>query len=650
MFSRTVLRSLFLFAILGCFACTIVLVARSQTAQNPQATPAQTPPPQSPQAPPAAVGIGPDQSPTPTPQEPPTFRVTAREVLLDVLVIDKSGQPVTGLKASDFGVMEEGEAQVIRRVSEHHAMDAADLSKLTSLPDLPPNTFSNYTPVRNSNASIVLLLDAMDSPIEAQMVMREQLIKFLKNMQPGPPVAIFQLDTEMRLIQGFTTDPRALLAAAESKRDMPSLAQPTAAPRNYSGDSLYRRTLMANLRDGMRMMGSYLSGYPGRKNLIWFTGRIPMTRLGFGFGNPFGDGMTVSDSEDESKELTDVLSVSRIAVYPVDTFGLVAEPGFSAARGGRPAMRGGIPGFTNHANMDEIAEQTGGKAYYNTNDFTRVIGDVARTSSNYYTVAYATTNAKWNGEFRKIKITVDRSDVQLLHKEGYYAYSLDKREQSGIAAIEKREAAEAEQQENGGTENGQPPAGSQDNGASANNDALGATVHHSSKGGFEGAMGLGAIPPTEIVFGARLQPDTNTEKLNKNAAMPPDNFLKPEWQHKPFRNYTILYDADLHRARFTRTPDGMRHGSFEFVAIVYTADGEAVNSIIETAELNVTADRYRELLVSGLQMKEEIAIPVKGNFFLRLGVHDKEGDQVGALEIPVDQIRLDVATGNSTTQ
>jgi VWFA-related protein len=642
---RTALRSLCLFAILGCVACAIAFFAYGQTAQAP---PAQTP-----QAPPAAVGIGPGESPAPVPAEAPTFRVTAREVLLDVLVIDKNGQPVTGLKPSDFSVTEEGDSQVIRRVDEHHAMDAADLSKLTSLPELPPNTFSNYTPVRNSNASIVLLLDAMDSPVEAQMSMREQLIKYLKNMQPGPPVAIFQLDTEMRLIQGFTTDPKALLAAAESKRDMPSLAKPTAAPRNYGGDALYRRTLMANLREGMRMMGSYLSGYPGRKNLIWFTGRIPMTRLGFGFGNPFGDGMTVSDSEGESKELTDVLSVSRIAVYPVDTYGLVVGPGLSAAsRGGMP-MRGGtggIPGFTNHANMDEIAEQTGGKAYYNTNDFTRVIGDVARTSSNYYTVAYATTNTKWNGEFRKIKITVDRPDVQLLHKNGYYAYSLDKREQSGIAAIEKREAAEADQEENGGTENGQPPAGAQNPGMTADGAQLGATVHHSSKGGFDAAMGLGAIPPTEIVFGARLQPDTNTEKLNKNAVMPPDNFLKPEWQHKPFRNYTIFYDADLHRARFTRTPDGMRHGSFEFVAIVYTADGEAVNSIIETASLNVTADRYRELLVSGLQMKEEIAIPVKGNFFLRLGVHNKEGDQVGALEIPVDQIRLDAVAPSGAAQ
>jgi VWFA-related protein len=623
-------------------AFTNGLFAQNQTPQSTQAPP---------QSPAATVGIAPGQTPTPQPAEAPTIRVTAREVLLDVLVVDKSGQPVTGLKASDFSVSEQGQPQAIRRLSEHHAMTADEMNKLASAPELPPNTFSNYTPARNTNASIVLLLDAMDSPLQAQMVMRQQLINFLKHMQPGPPVAIFQLDTEMRLIQGFTSDPKVLLAAAESKRDMPSIAPVTAAPRNYSADAVYRRTLMDNLRSGMRMLGGYLAAYPGRKNLIWFTGRIPMTRTGYGFGDPFRDGMTVTDSGGEAGELTDVLMVSRIAVYPVDTFGLVAPGSFSAeSRGGIQPMRGGIPGFDNHANMEEIAQQTGGKAYYNTNDFTRVIEDVIRTGSSYYSIAYGTTNTKWNGEFRSIKVAVDRPDVQLQHKNGYYAYNFDAREQAGIEAIQKRMADAAEQQEGPAATIEQPPAGAQAPGATANPAALGTTIHHATNGGFGAAMGLGAIPPTEIVFAARLQPDANTEKLNKNDTIPQDNFLKPEWQHKPFRNYAVFYDADVHKVRFTRTPDGMRHASIEFVAVVYTGDGEEVNAIIQTATLDLTADRYRELLVSGMHTKLEIAIPVKGNFFLRLGVHDKVGDQVGALEIPVDQIRLDVPAATAQTQ
>jgi VWFA-related protein len=596
------------------------------------------------QAPPPPPDPSLAQPGTPSQTDVTTLKITTREVLLDVIAVDKFGQPVTRLKAADFKVTEEGQPQIVRRVDEHRPMPTPDLAKLTAPQGLPPNTFTNYTPLRNANASIVLLLDAMDSPIGAQMAMREQLVKYLKHMQPGPSVAIFQLDTEMRLIQGFTSDPKVLLAAAESKRDMPSLGRPTAAPRSYTADAQYRRALMQNLRSGMQMLGSYLSGYPGRKNLIWFTGRVPLTNTGMGFGYPFRDGLTVMDGVDgESEELTDVLTVSRVAVYPVDTLGLVAavpEPmsGGPGARGmmnPRAQFNRGIPGFENHANMDQIAQETGGKAYYNTNDFTRVISDVINTGSSYYTVDYATTNTKWNGELRHIKITVDRPDVILQHKNGYYAYSLDKKEQSELTALEKRKEQAAV-----------PKPAAEQQSAEADPETtpvdpgLGALIHHSASGGFGGAMALGAIPPTEIVFFARVDADTNQEKLGKGVPLPPENFLKPEWQHKPFRNYAISFSVDAHKIRLTRSQDGMRHGKVEFVAVVYAMDGEEVNSLINTASFDLSAAQYRKLIASGLPGKMEIAIPVKGNYFIRLGVHDVTGDQVGALEIPVDQIKV----------
>ena len=611
-------------AAIGCLVSIVCCIGLGLTAQAPQ----------------APVGIAPAQTAA------PTLKITVREVLLDVLITDKAGQPVTGLKAADFTVTEEGQPQVIRRLNEHHPMSAADVDKLTAAPALPPNTFTNFTPVRNTNASTVLLLDAMDSPIGAQMMMREQLINYLKHMQPGPPIAIFQLDTEMRLIQGFTSDPKVLLAAAESKRDMPSLAKPTAAPRSYTADALYRRVLSETLRNGMRVLGSYLAGFPGRKNLIWFTGQVPMTIMGFGFGNPFRDGLTVNGGTgDELTDLTDVLTVSRVAVYPVDTRGLSAAPDQFGAGQRRAAFPNPGSRVFDHTNMDMVAEQTGGNAYYNTNDFAHVIAEVVNNGSSYYTIAYATTNNKWNGKLRHIKVAVDRPEVHLQHREGYYAYSMDKREQSGIASIEKRRTDAAAQQEGSEMQTGsQPPAAAQDAGSIANSPDAGATVRQSPTGGFGLAMGLGAIPPTEIVFVARLQADANAEKLGKQSPMPPDNFLKPEWQHKPFRNYTIVFKADARRIRLTQTPEGTRHGAVEFATVVYSADGQQVNSLIKTAFFDLTADEYRNLLASGLPAKEEIAIPVKGNFFLRLGVHDVTGDQVGALEIPVDQVKLG-ATG-----
>src|SRR5580704_9792898 len=148
---------------------------------------------------------------TPPPEEPtlvqrPTLSITTREVLMDVVVTDGSRHPVTGLKASDFVVTEEGQSQSITHLEEHHPLTATELASVQK-PALPPNTFSNYNPVPNSNAYTVLLLDAMDTPVTAQMYVREQLIGFLKRVQPGTPIAIFQIDSEMRLIQGFSSDP-----------------------------------------------------------------------------------------------------------------------------------------------------------------------------------------------------------------------------------------------------------------------------------------------------------------------------------------------------------------------------------------------------------------------------------------------------------
>jgi hypothetical protein len=156
-------------------------------------------------------------------------------------------------------------------------------------------------------------------------------------------------------------------------------------------------------------------------------------------------------------------------------------------------------------------------------------------------------------------------------------------------------------------------------------------------------MQLGAIPPTEIVFLAGLRPDDKTETIKKNAPMPQGNFLHAQWRNKPCRNYQIHIHSEFNKIRFTRTPDGGRHGKIEFEAVVYTPEGETVNSIERTVHFDLKEDDYRQFVKYGFGVDVSIAIPVKGSYFLRVGVHDTVGDQVGAVEFPVDQVRLGVA-------
>jgi VWFA-related protein len=579
------------------------------------------------------------QSPQSESRQAATLSITAREVLLDVVVTDKSGHPVSGLKASDFAVTEEGEPQRLTHVEEHHPMGAEELARLKAAPALPPNTFTNFLPVVNSNASTVILLDALNSSLQTQMELREQLIDAIKHLQPGTPVAIFQIDTDMRLIQGFTADPQLLLEAAKSKRNMPSLLRPVHGTREE-----YHYARMDILHAGFQMMGRYLAGFPGRKNLIWLTGAIPASYfsdpLGSSFGQSFKDDLTIF--ADNSGDLTDALTLSRVAVYPIDARGLQTPPQYAASNRGRPGP-GANQGFERrqafqHMDLDTIAEATGGKAYYNTNALKEVLTGIVNNGSNYYTLTYATTNKSWNGQFRHIKVTVAQPGVRLQHRPGYYAVDRAKQEQRLLAALQKKKARAANKPF--GEEDSADATATPDSSPAAEN--AGALVKH-PKGGFEASMQLGAIPPTEVVITASLSVDGKVVKLKEKAPLPEDNYLEEEYRGKPFRIYTIQIQSDARAFRLTRTANGMRQGSVDFVTVVYDQTGERVNSLVTKAALNVNEAQYRKLLLEGLTAKQEIAVPVKGNYFLRVGVHDVASDHIGALEIPVDEVRAGVA-------
>ena len=216
-------------------------------------------------------------------------------------------------------------------------------------------------------------------------------------------------------------------------------------------------------------------------------------------------------------------------------------------------------------------------------------------------------------------------------------YDRAKLEQRLLAAMQKRKA----RADNNPFGDDQPadadaaPASAPIAGSTPND--TGALIKH-PKGGFEATMQLGAIPPTEVIFTANLAVDDKVEKLDKNAPLPTDNYLEANYKGKPFRTYTVKIHADARGFRMNREANGRRHGTVEFVTLVFDQQGNRVNSQLSTAVLNLSEDRYQQLLVHGLPVQEQIAVPVKGNYFLRVGVHDVPSDHIGALEIPVDEI------------
>jgi hypothetical protein len=157
-----------------------------------------------------------------------TLQTTSRMVMVDVAVTDAKGRSVKGLTAGDFNLLEDGTAQTLAHVEEHVRISAADAAREAARTKLPPNTFSNYG--KELGGSIVFLIDALDNQVATQMQLRQEMLAYLKTVSPGTRIAIFELDNEMHMIQGFTTDRDALVAAVSGKRDQPKFSPWEGAP------------------------------------------------------------------------------------------------------------------------------------------------------------------------------------------------------------------------------------------------------------------------------------------------------------------------------------------------------------------------------------------------------------------------------------
>jgi hypothetical protein len=165
--------------------------------------------------------------------------------------------------------------------------------------------------------------------------------------------------------------------------------------------------------DALEGIANHLAGVRGRKNLIWVSSAFPLVTTDF---------MSVRSMTPELNRASRAINNANIAVYPVDTRGLIG------AFTGPPPPPGSTAQFTtlatvmpNQDTMHTIAENTGGRAYVNTN----AIGDAVRRAMDdsrvTYVLGYYPSHGNWDGKFREIKVDVNRKGLEVRHRKGYLA-------------------------------------------------------------------------------------------------------------------------------------------------------------------------------------------------------------------------------------
>src|SRR5258707_11042793 len=329
-------------------------------------------------------------------QSQTTLKASTRLVVVDVVATDSKGQPVSDLKAEDFIMLEDGKTQKLSNFSFQHPGTAPALVR----PQLHANVVTN-APQYQSSSLNVILFDSINGELISQAYAEDQLAKFFAATELDRPVAIFALESRLKLLHDFPTDAGALKAAVEKYRPAVQAAN-TESVESRASAFTTKGDYHTNARDiettltQLNVLSKILGGYPGRKNLIWLSESFPLdlfpeevlpagAKVGDG-GAGRGGATVKSDADTFSvmvrqgaftdyaalvKKMADAMMNAQVAVYPVDAAGV-----------------GRNDHLASQHTMKDVAARTGGKVYLNTNDLTMSVRAGLDDGSTYYTLEY----------------------------------------------------------------------------------------------------------------------------------------------------------------------------------------------------------------------------------------------------------------------
>jgi VWFA-related protein len=341
----------------------------------------------------------------------PTVRVTTRLVDVSVIARDAKG-PVADLAADDFAVFDNG---VERKIAFFSIQKVEPPPKRLAPPS--PHVFTNRADLRTDAASrlTVILIDGLNTEFESQAAARQQLLKFIHEIQPRDRMAIYAMGDRLRKIQDFTNDIDQLAAAVEHYTPNLRLSPDSPAPlgvRSAGGeyaaaaDATIKATMdyyrALSTHDLVKDLADEMARIPGRKSLIWLSSGFP---LEYRVPGPGREEPVRFDPV--TNRLGRALAKGDLAVYPVDTRGL--------------SLSGGASEQERHYGMDLIARLTGGRAFYDRNDTAGEIREAIDDARVTYTLGFYPDSAGQDGNYHRLQIEVRRKGIDLQYRGGYLA-------------------------------------------------------------------------------------------------------------------------------------------------------------------------------------------------------------------------------------
>jgi VWFA-related protein len=370
-----------------------------------------------------------------TPQSGFVLKMNGELVLTNVVARDaKTGEVVRGLKQSDFTVLESGKRQQISTFDFESVDMATPLNEATVSGLAAGATGSGSKAVvvakpedLRNHRLIVMFFDLTSMQPEDLDRSVDAAQDFLKTkMQPADLVALVSLGDTLKVDQDFTADKAALTreVAVYNGTEGQGFEQGATANSNQVEDTTGYTPDESEYNDlntdrelfALRAISKSLEKINEKKSLLYFSGGISR------------DGI---ENQASLRSAINAAVRANLAIYSVDTRGLQAvSPLGDASTGslrGTGAFNGGA--LTNNMNanfatqevMATLSTDTGGKAFFDSNDFAPAFAQVQRDTSAYYAIGFHSTDPARDGRYRKLTIKINRPGIKLEYRPGYYA-------------------------------------------------------------------------------------------------------------------------------------------------------------------------------------------------------------------------------------
>ena len=411
--------------------------------------------------------------------QPEKHEVTVSLVLVDVTASDNKGNFITNLTEDDFELYEDG-----KKVPINSFELISFLREEVEEPEI------RLTPARESQLVVIFdSINTIKRVLERNKPKIIDRLTSLLGI--GKEIMVCELGEKegMQVLQPLSKD-KTLIAQAVNKasgsiwleREADHLATPSilgqaareSAPRAQGGMGFDLETFkMSNQEiyqyfarkrfektiNGLLAVMNVIKDYPGRKSVLLISGGIPSLAAFTGFGIKKTSGDNVALSEAATAKMNDPFNILKkpgtrrgedilndfirfanshnITFYALDPDNYLSYVMEDMAYENFPRSGKDISQFSADeikelkkgelANLNALAEDTGGDAFMGAKKFDNFLKVITRDLSYYYELSFYPNRKKADGKYHKIEVKVRRPGIKIISRKGYLDYTDEQR-------------------------------------------------------------------------------------------------------------------------------------------------------------------------------------------------------------------------------